>query len=170
MSTKAVDRPQALPVREHGIPDALKIRPQWVNWRYAWQEEKWTKHPYSPRSGKKASSTDLLTWSIFEHVFDAYEVGGYDGVGFVLCSGDPFTGIDLDGCREPESEEIAPWAEEIVRYFDSYTELSPSGMGVHVLVKAKAPAFLKRPGLEMYSTERYLTMTGHVVGGVEARS
>jgi hypothetical protein len=37
-------------------------------------------------------------------------------------------------------------------------------------VKAKAPASLKRSGLEMYSTERYLTMTGHVVGTLEARS
>ena len=61
------------------------------------------------------------------------------------------------------------WAEEIVRCFDSYTELSPSGMEVHILVKAKAPASLKRSGLEMYSTERYLTMTGHAVGTLEAR-
>ena len=170
MSTKAVDRPQALPVREQNIPDALKVRPQWVNWRYALDRGKWTKHPYSPRSGKKASSTDLLTWSSFECVFDAYEAGGYDGVGFVLCSGDPFTGIDLDGCRDPATGDVAAWAEEIVRCFDSYTEVSPSGTGLHVLVKAKAPASLKRPYLEMYSTERYLTVTGHVVGGVEARS
>ncbi len=165
MSKQTAERPQALRVRERGIPDGLKIRPQWVNWRYRMQGEKWTKHPYNPRTGRKASSTDLLTWSAFHHVYDAYKAGGYDGIGFVLCSGDPFTGIDLDGCRDPESGESAPWAEEIVRCFDSYTELSPSGSGVHVLVKAKAPASLKRPGLEMYSTERYLTMTGHVVGG-----
>ena len=169
MNAETVERPQALRVLQSGIPDGLKVRPQWVTWRYARQGERWTKHPYNPRSGKKASSTDLLTWSAFECVFGAYEAGGYDGVGFVLCSGDPFTGIDLDGCRNPATGEMAAWAEEIVRYFDSYTELSPSGMGVHVLVKAKAPASLKRSGLEIYSTERYLTMTGHVVGTLEAR-
>jgi putative DNA primase/helicase len=169
MSTGIVERPQALRVRERGIPDALKVRPQWVNWRYALDREKWTKHPYNPRSGKKASSTDLLTWSAFDHIYDAYKAGDYDGIGFVLCSGDPLTGIDLDGCRDPESGEMAAWAEEIVRCFGSYTELSPSGTGVHILVKGKAPASLKRPGLEMYSTERYLTVTGHVVEGVEAR-
>ena len=26
--------PKALRVQERGIPDVLKIRPQWVNWRY----------------------------------------------------------------------------------------------------------------------------------------
>ncbi len=171
MSAKTTNRLRALWVQEHGIPDGMKIRPQWVNWRYALNEAgKWTKHPYNPRTGRKASSTDLLTWSVFDEVLKAYRgTAGYDGIGFVLCSGDPLTGIDLDGCREPESGEIAEWAAEIVRYFDSYTELSPSSTGVHILVKGKAPASLKRPGLEMYSTERYLTVTGHVVSGIEAR-
>jgi primase-polymerase (primpol)-like protein len=168
LSAETLEHPQALRVRESGIPDGLKVRPQWVNWRYARQGERWTKHPYNPRSGKKASSTDLLSWSPFERAFEAYEAGGYDGVGFVLCSGDPFTGIDLDGCGDLNNGTMAPWAEEIVRYFASYTELSPSGAGVHIVVKAKAPASLKRPGLEMYSTERYLTMTGHAVGTLGA--
>lgn len=164
MSAKTTNRPQTLQVREHGIPDGLKIRPQWVNWRYALNEAgKWTKHPYNPRTGRKASSTELMTWSAFDHVLEAYKGGEYDGIGFVLCSGDPLTGIDLDGCRDLETGEIASWAAEIVRYFDSYTELSPSGAGIHILVKGKAPAALKRPGLEMYSTERYLTVTGHIL-------
>lgn len=167
MSAETASQPQALRVRERGIPDGLKIRPQWVNWRYARRNDKgeWTKHPYNPRTGLKASSTDLLTWSAFDEVMEAYRGGArsYDGIGFVLCSGDPLTGIDLDGCRDPESGEMALWAAEIVRYFDSYTELSPSGKGVHILVKGKAPASLKRPGLEMYSAERYLTVTGHAV-------
>ncbi|MEJ7873118.1 MAG: hypothetical protein WKF67_12745 [Rubrobacteraceae bacterium] len=166
MSAKTVSKPRALEVRERGIPDGLKTRPQWVNWRYALSEAgKWTKHPYDPRSGRKASSTDLLTWSFFDQVAEAYrdEAGSYDGIGFVLCSGDPLTGIDLDDCRDAETGEVAAWAAEIVRYFDSYTELSPSGTGLHILVKGKAPA-LKRPGVEMYSIERYLTITGHAWG------
>jgi primase-polymerase (primpol)-like protein len=62
LNAETVERPQALQVRQSSIPDGLKVRPQWVNWRYARQVERWTKHPYNPRSGKKASSTDLLTW------------------------------------------------------------------------------------------------------------
>ncbi len=143
-----------------GIPDELKVRPQWVNWKYARAGEKWTKHPYHPGTGLKASTTDLLTWSPFEDVLRAYESGDYDGVGFVFCSGDPYAGVDLDGCRDPETGEIERWAAEIVRRLDSYTELSPSGKGLHVILKGKAPAPLKRDRIEVYSVERFFTVTG----------
>jgi putative DNA primase/helicase len=160
--------PEALSVLPEGIPDELRRRVQWVNWRYARQGEKWTKHPYNPRTERKASSTDSMTWSRFETVFDAYTGGGYDGVGFTFSSGDPYTGVDLDGVRDPESGELAAWAADIVRELDSYTELSPSGKGLHVIVKGKVPKALKLPRIEMYSTERFFTMTGHTAEISEA--
>ena len=165
--------PEALEVLPEGIPGELKKRPQWVCWRYALDSKgRWTKHPYNPRTGRKASSTDLMTWSRFETVFEAYEsgAGGYDGVGFVFCSGDPYTGVDLDGCRNPESGEVEAWAAEIVALLDSYTEVSVSGKGLHVIVKGKAPAPLKLPYIEMYSIERFFTMTGVAAGMLEAAS
>jgi putative DNA primase/helicase len=158
--------PEALRVEPDGIPTELKRRPQWVNWRYAWQDEKWTKHPYNPRTGRKASSTDLLTWSAFEDVLTAYRGGDYDGVGFIFCSGDPYAGVDLDGCRDPETGEIETWAAEIVRRLDSYTELSPSGKGVHIVARGKLPVGGGRRGpVEMYCQDRFFTMTGHALGG-----
>lgn len=161
--------PKALEVRPEGIPSELKARPQSVCWRYALDDKgKWTKHPYNPRTGRKASSTDLMTWSRFETALEAYQAGGYDGVGFVFCSGDPYTGVDLDGCRNPESGEVEAWAAEIVALLDSYTELSPSGKGLHIVVKGKAPKALKLPYIEMYSIERFFTMTGHSAGIAEA--
>jgi primase-polymerase (primpol)-like protein len=162
--------PEALNVLPERIPHELKKRPQWVTWRFARQGEKWTKHPYNPRSeaGRKASSTDLMTWSRFETVFDACTSGDYDGVGFVLSSGDPYTGVDLDGCRDPKTGELAAWAAEIVRELDSYTELSPSGKGLHIVVKGKVPKALKLPRIEMYSMERYFTVTGRAAGISEA--
>jgi putative DNA primase/helicase len=156
--------PKPLPVSPEGIPPELKGRPQWVTWKYAWGGKKWTKHPYNPRTGRKASSTDLLTWSMFAAVLEAYESGLYDGIGFVLCSADPYAGVDLDGCRDPENGEIEHWAMEIIEALDSYTELSPSGEGVHIIVKGKVSAPLKRDRIEMYSVERYFTITGRVVG------
>src|SRR5215208_1000473 len=160
--------PEALSVLQEGIPNELKKRPQWVCWRYATQGGKWTKHPYNPRTGRKASTTDMMTWSRFETVFDAYTSGAYDGVGFVLSSGDPYAGVDLDGGRDPETGELAGWAAEIVGKLDSYTELSPSGKGLHVLVKGKVPKALKMPHIEIYSMERYLTVTGHAIAISEA--
>jgi putative DNA primase/helicase len=157
-----------LDVLPEGIPKDLRRRPQWVCWHYAKQGGKWTKHPYNPRTEQKASTTDLMTWSRFETVFKAYAGGAYDGVGFVLSSGDPYTGVDLDDCRDPESGELAAWAAEIVRELSSYTELSPSGKGLHVVVKGKIPKALKLPHIEMYSMERYFTLTGRAAGISEA--
>lgn len=152
--------PEPLTVSSDGIPGELKARPQWVAWKYARSGEKWTKHPYDPRNERKASSTDLLTWSPFEEVFGAYESGEYSGVGFVFSSGDPYAGVDLDGCREPETSEIEPWAAKIIESLDSYAELSPSGRGVHVIVKGKVPTPIKRPRVEIYGIERFFTFTG----------
>jgi hypothetical protein len=39
-------------------------------------------------------------------------------------------GIDLDTCRDPKTGEIAPWAQEIIDRFQTYTEISPSQTGV----------------------------------------
>src|SRR5215218_5487071 len=76
------------------IPMELKERPQWVVHR--------RKIPYDPKSGKPASSTDLTTWATFPEALEAYKTGRYDGIGFVFCSADPYTGVDLDKCRNPE--------------------------------------------------------------------
>lgn len=154
-------RPEALKVLPESIPGELKERPQWVCWKYALDgKERWTKHPHNPRTGRMASSTDLMTWSTFERVFEAYEAGGYDGVGFVFCSGDSYTGVDLDKCRDPESGEVEEWAAQIVSYLGGHTELSPSSAGLHIIVKGKVPAPLKRGKVEMYSVERFFTVTG----------
>ena len=48
---------------------------------------------------------------------------------------DPYVGIDLDDCRNPETGEIAAWAQEIIDRFDSYTEVSPTGTGVRILIR-----------------------------------
>jgi len=148
-----------LPLRTENIPEELKARPQWVVWHAV--GEKPDKVPYSAKTGRKASSTDLLTWSTFEEAVATYESGDYDGVGFVFCSGDPYTGIDLDNCVD-EDGEIALWALEIARYFDGYTELSATGSGLHIIVRGNVPN--RRKGdIEVYSSKRFFTVTGHVV-------
>jgi putative DNA primase/helicase len=152
-----------LPVISENLPEELMARPQWVVWRAV--GEKPDKVPYSARTSRKASSTDLMTWSTFEEALEAYDKGEYAGLGFVFSSGDPYTGIDLDDCVG-EGGEIAPWALEIVRYFDSYTELSATGSGLHIIVRGDVPN--RRKGeVEVYSSKRFFTITGHVleVGG-----
>jgi putative DNA primase/helicase len=148
-----------LPVKAEIIPEQLKARPQWVVWKAV--GDKPDKVPYSARTGRRASSTDLLTWSTFQDALEAYENGDYAGLGFVFSSADPYTGIDLDNCVD-ENGEIALWALEIVRYFDSYTELSATGTGLHIIVRGEVPN--RRKGdVEVYSSKRFFTVTGHVV-------
>jgi hypothetical protein len=47
-------------------------------------------------------------------------------------------GLDLDGCRDPETGDLAPWAESIVWRLGTYAEASPSRTGLHLLFLARA--------------------------------
>ncbi len=136
------------------IPEEIRRRPQWVVHK--------DKIPHIAGGVGRASSTDSLTWRSFGEAVQALETGRYDGIGFVFSSGDPFAGIDLDNCRNPETGELEEWAEKIVRKLGGYAEASPSGTGVHIIVKGKAPN-KKRGKVEAYSSERYFTMTGEVL-------
>lgn len=144
------------------IPEELRQRPQWVVWKLEQRDGKDTKVPYIPGGVGKASTTDLTTWRTFEDALQSLRTGRYDGVGFVFCSGDPFAGVDLDNCRDPETGELEEWAEKIVKAFGGYAEASPSGTGVHIIVRGKAPN-KKRGDVEAYSSERYFTMTGRAL-------
>jgi putative DNA primase/helicase len=148
-----------LPVKAESIPEELRVRPQWVVWKAV--GDKPEKVPYSARTGRRASSTDLLTWATFQEALEAYENSDYAGLGFVFSSADPYTGIDLDDCVDADGE-IAGWALEIVRYFDSYTELSASGTGLHIIVRGNVPN-RRKDEVEVYSSKRFFTVTGHVV-------
>ena len=88
------------------IPGELTERPQWVCWRLVERGERLTKVPFNAQTGDPASCVDLLSWSDFSTACASYEAGGYDGVGFVLSSGDPFTALDLDDCRSRSNQAV----------------------------------------------------------------
>jgi putative DNA primase/helicase len=146
------------------IPEQLTERPQWVCWRFEEREGEQTKVPYTPGTLRRASSTDLMTWRTFSEALEAYERSEppYDGIGYVFCSADPFVGIDIDKCRDPESGEIAGWAKKIIsRVQEGYVEASPSGTGVHIIVQGTVRDGGMRKGkVEMYARGRFFTITG----------
>jgi hypothetical protein len=159
------EKPKALSVINEGIPEELKKLPQWIVWRFEWLHDKakWDKPPYNPKTGKHASSTDPSTWAPFEVAYLAYAdpKNGYDGVGYVFTPDDPYCGIDLDDCRDLETETLTPKAMSLLSFFASYAELSPSGTGVKIITKARLPGAGKRKGwIEMYDGARYFTVTG----------
>jgi hypothetical protein len=57
-----------------------------------------------------------------------------NGVGLMFAPVDAhhLGGIDLDSCRNPQTEKIEGWAEDVIARFSSYTEVSPSGTGAKV--------------------------------------
>lgn len=155
-----------LPLLPENIPTSLRDRRQWVLWRHEERdgEDKPTKVPYMI-NGRRASSKMESTWSNFDEVLTVYEdLGGYDGIGYVLAENDPYVGIDLDDVIGDDGT-IETQAREIVERLNSYTEISPSGRGLRIFIEAKKPGHRcrtsTRPGIEIYERARLLSLTGH---------
>jgi primase-polymerase (primpol)-like protein len=83
----------------------------------------------------------------------------------VFSSADPFVGIDLDTCRNPETGEIAPWAQKIIeRAQGNYVEVSPSGRGLHIITRGSVRGGGMRKGpIEIYSRGRFFTISGRTL-------
>jgi putative DNA primase/helicase len=139
---------------------------QWVCWHLEERDGKPTKVPYSPTTGERASSTDPKTWASYTEALSACTERGYSGVGFVFTPEDDFAGVDLDGCLDPKTGEIEAWAQEILEELNSYTEISPSEIGLHILVRGQLPPGRNRKGrIEFYDRGRYFTVTGRHLAG-----
>jgi hypothetical protein len=174
--SKSNNNPALDAARYSEIPEELRALPNWLVWKRERRVNKkgevhWTSVPYCARTGTRAKSNDPSTWSTFDEALAALEAGGYDGLGFAFTP--PYVGADLDGCRVDGI--IEPWAEEIIRELDSYTELSPSTHGVHAIVKGDLPDGRRQKefgdrehhGVGLYDSARarYFTVTGNRIGG-----
>src|SRR5262249_25963575 len=174
------------------IPPELKAFRQWVLWHWAARidqqtgEVKLTKIPINPQTLHNASPTDPRTWGAFAQCVTALPVAQKEwehdnpsayrggGIGYVFAPDDPYVGIDLDHCVDLETLDIAAWAKAHIGALKSYTEQSPSGTGLHILVKGTLPPGGRRKGrVEMYDAGRFFTITGWHVSGtprtIEAR-
>ena len=163
MSEPMIDEPEA-------IPETLRKRDQWVCWREEERDGKPTKIPVTPGAGGFASSTESETWASFEAALEYTETEHADGVGFVFTDDDPIVGVDLDDCRDPETDDVDDAALDIIERLDSYTEVSPSGTGYHVLITGELPDGRNRRGsVELYDTARFFTVTGNHVDRTPTR-
>lgn len=146
---------------------------QWIVWRYEESEgTKPTKVPYCVKTGYKADVLDSSSWCSFEEAVAILEAKNwYSGLGFVLTEADPFAFIDLDDPNEKKKDgtpkfsnvqEVLDRQLYIFNSFASYAERSPSGKGLHIIVKGSLPSGRRRSAIEVYSNERYMTMTGDV--------
>lgn len=160
------------------IPVELRAYPQWVVWRLEDTESGLpTKVPYSPLNSRHANVNDASTWAQYDQAIAALSSGWWSGIGFVLTDKDPFGFIDLDAPKKPDGSPVPPDEYEIVmnrqrsiyNEFDSYAELSPSGKGLHIIIKGSLPNGRKRSSIEVYSNSRFMTMTGNVYRASEIK-
>ena len=144
----------------------LRHERRWVAWDYEWRNGRWTKPPRDPRTGGYASVADPATWGTFTEALAGTKRHGLAGVGLVLTDDGDIIGIDLDDCVN-DAGSFTPFAAEIIGYGETYTETSPSGEGIRLFGLGKIERALKDDalGIEVYSTGRYLTVTGNQVDG-----
>lgn len=157
--------PKADSIAIDQIPDELKERAQWVYWQYHDRDGKTAKVPINPETGERASTTDSDTWVSFSMAQFHYGrlKNKINGMGFVFTEADPFVGVDIDECID-NAGEFNETAEQIVSKLNSYTELSPSAQGLHVILKGDLPDNAnRRDNVEMYDKGRFFTVTGHHV-------
>lgn len=153
------------PYNFNEIPAELKALPQWILWKSEKKGERYTKVPYQV-DGEMAQANNRRTWSTFATAVKFYLDGNYDGIGFVFSRQDNYIGIDIDKCVTDGKTNT--FATEIIDTLDSYTEFSPSGKGIHIIVKGNLPQNVvgtgrknTKHGLEIYAHGRYFTFTGN---------
>lgn len=149
----------------NNIPDELKQLKNWCVWKFQERNGKKTKIPFNAETGEFAKSNDKSTWSNYETAVNAE---GVDGIGFFFEP--PYLGIDIDDIdddlhRYQHGDKLDNIVNEFNEAFKSYTEVSPSGNGLHIIVKGKIPGSRRRKGnIEMYDSGRFFTMTGKRIG------
>ena len=146
--------------------------------------KRWVCHenkiPKNPITGGNAMADKEETWTTYERALAGLKKFRFSGVGFQFglplneteaLEVERVTGIDLDHVIL-EDGSLEPVALEIVKLMDSYTEISPSGTGLHILCKAKMPNIGNKvywPSsiegqkivLEVYNHSRYFTFTAN---------
>lgn len=155
-------------------PKHLRERKIWLCWRYEERTDSdgdpyQTKTPIDPVTGTRGDATDPGTWTSYENALDYTGTSTeIDGIGFAFPQDDLVCGIDLDDVVNSDTGDIVyNWANELVAKLDSYTEYSPSGTGLHIVIFGIKPGERCRTKLdhgnteiEIYDENRFFTYTG----------
>jgi len=150
------------------IPALLKQKPNWVVWGIRDAPQKAPFNPASLLSGRPqpAKAGICETWSSYQTATECVRSGLAQGIGYEF-NGDDVYGIDLDHVLN-DAGMLPQQANEIVGKLVSYTEVSPSGTGLHIYVLAPGVSIRhhrkKDCFLEIYNEGRYFTVTGNIYG------
>jgi putative DNA primase/helicase len=143
-------------IEVRSIPLELKQLNQWV------LTEKDTKEPYAVAGNRKycASCKDPDDWSTFDNAVKALNQSDrFVGIAFAIT--EPYAMIDLD--KQCIGGNLSYLARDIINRLDSYTELSMSGNGIHIIVKtSNNDIYYPEQPIEIYSRTKFMTLTGKI--------
>jgi putative DNA primase/helicase len=154
----------------YNIPAVLKQRRNWVVWGLPNAPPKSPFHPARLLEGKPepAKAGVRQTWDSYQNAVECVRRGLARGIGYEFDGS--LYGVDLDHVIAGDGT-LTPEAREIADLLDSYTEISPSGTGLHIFVSAPGANIRrhrkKGGSVEIYSEGRYFTVTGDAYGGVK---
>lgn len=178
---KLVDK-NTIPFELASIAQFVLFMGKLVEKRYSTKKPRITKQPRRVLAPKyPASINKPHQWGTLDQAFtslaknkDSLEkeslsngCPGFFGIGFVLTKPLCITAYDIDNVVNKDTGEIHPFALKLIDEIDSYTEWSPSGEGLRILVSGSIPSNVKTTlsngiGFEMYDCKRYVTITGDV--------
>jgi len=139
------------------IPLEMRSYNQWVGWKHENRgDKKLTKVPYSLVDSRFASVNNPGDWASFE--IARANAHKFDGIGFVLTLTDPFCFVDFD---RTDDAALLQHQIDLHTEFDTYSEVSP-GNGLHLICKASVAKGRRQGPIEVYSSARFMTMTGNV--------
>jgi len=147
------------------IPTLLKQHPNWVVWGIRAAPLKSPFNPASLLAGKSmpAKAGVKETWGSYQQATECVARGLAQGIGYEF-DGNDLYGVDLDHVVD-DTGRISPEAREVVGTLNSYTEVSPSGHGLHTFVFAPGADITRHRKkdhfLEIYNEGRYFTVTGN---------
>lgn len=148
------------------IPNGLKAQP-WAVWIAEPRDGtlgKFNKAPRSPKTGHKIGANKPQLFGTFDEAKEAYDTGGYSGVGMLL-TGNGIIGVDIDDCKVTlvSQPSVMQWVVEAIKQ-GVYCEQSPSGKGLRLFMYGNLPDKGRKVGaLEIYADVRFLTVTGHAI-------
>ena len=154
------------------IPQELRDLKQWGLFKLKWVPERKrnTKIPFSAIDGDNAKSNDPNTWTTFNHAIEELKLNSkdFDGLSFFFANG--YAGIDIDHVEDDIMRyRSGDYEDNIVSEFmnatRSYTEVSQSGTGIHIIFKGEIPGNRRRKNnIEMYDDGRFFALTGKNLG------
>lgn len=160
-----------LKVQFNNIPEGIRGKPLYCLAKLEQKpgKNKPDKIPYQI-TGARASPNNQGHFKSLAEIEAIFKKGGYDAIGIEVF--DNIVVIDIDKCVT--NGKLNKFARKIVNKLKSYTEISISGTGIHIVAFVSGLVFDKgryyfnnrKLGLEIYPagfTKRFIMLTGNIV-------